>query len=507
MPSTRIDEEEQLIEEVAGFTRDPLGFVYYAFPWGQPGELEEHDGPDEWQIKVLEEVGKSLQADPWQAIREAVASGHGVGKSSLCAWLVLWAMSTCPDTRGVVTASTDTQLRTKTWAEMSKWHRLFIAKHWFKLTATALHSIDPEHERTWRVDIIPWSEHNTEAFAGTHNQGSRIVIIFDESSSISDKIWEVTEGVLTDKETEIMWFAFGNPTRTNGRFRECFRKFKHRWKRHQVDSRKCKMTNKKEIAGWEEDYGEDSDFFKVRVRGEFPNVSAKQFISSDSVDEARKRKVLTTDVQYAPKIIGVDPSWSGDDPFTIWFRQGTYLKKLASYPKNDDDFEMAGRIAAFEDEYEADAVFVDFGYGTGIVSAGKQLKRKWILVPFGGASNRPDCLNKRMEIWQSLKEWILDGGALPDDPDLAEQLTSPELIPITKGKNMGKKQLESKELMKKRGVPSPNDADAVALTFSFTVKPKNERQGRGKLEFANSGQQYRAFGSNKKTVRKKYRAL
>jgi hypothetical protein len=102
-------------------------------------------------------------------------------------------LSTFEDTRGVVTSNTETQLKTKTWAELAKWHRLFIARDFFEFTATAIYSKAKDHDKTWRFDMIPWSVEKTEAFAGLHNKGKRIVVIFDEASAIPDKIFEVTE--------------------------------------------------------------------------------------------------------------------------------------------------------------------------------------------------------------------------------------------------------------------------------------------------------------------------
>src|SRR5262245_10512460 len=247
------DAEARLIEELALCYHDPLRFVMIAFPWGQ-SELTGHEGPDVWQQDVLVEIGQRLQNGEalQEAIQIAVASGHGVGKSSLASWLILFAISTMPDTRGVVTANTETQLRTKTWAELAKWHRLCICKHWFTLSATAIYSVDPEHERTWRVDKIAWSEENTEAFAGLHNQGRRVLVLFDESSAIPDIIWETAEGAMTDSDTEIIWAVFGNPTRNTGRFRECFPGQRHskEWRTKQVDSREVSLTNKDQIASW-----------------------------------------------------------------------------------------------------------------------------------------------------------------------------------------------------------------------------------------------------------------
>ncbi len=104
--------------------------------------------------------------------------------------LIKWAF-TFEDTRGVVTANTDNQLRTKTWAELSKWHGISLTKDWATLTATALISNAPGHDKTWRIDAVPWSQNNTEAFAGLHNEGRRILLVFDEASAIADKVWEV----------------------------------------------------------------------------------------------------------------------------------------------------------------------------------------------------------------------------------------------------------------------------------------------------------------------------
>jgi hypothetical protein len=482
----QVDLDAQLIEDIASFTHDPLGFVLYAWDWGV-GELEKFpDGPDQWSREVLNEIGDKLRAGSISGLSEAIqiatASGHGIGKSAMVSWLIEWAIHTCEDTKGIVTANTEGQLRTKTWPELAKWHRLVITgDKWFKCTATALHSTDPAHEKTWRIDAIPWSDHNTEAFAGLHNQGKRILVLFDEASKIADKIWEVTEGALTDDDTEIIWAAFGNPTQNTGRFRECFRKFRHRWSGRQIDSRTVKITNKTQLNKWVEDFGEDSDFVKVRVRGMFPSASMKQFIGTDDVDAATKRHLRADQYDFAPKILTVDPSWSGDDPFVIGLRQGLAFKILRVIPKNDNDIQMANLIAQLEDQEQADAVFIDAGYGTGIKSAGDVMGRAWQLVWFGEKAIDPGCLNKRAEMWRGARDWLKQGGAIPDDAELYQDLIGPETVPRMDGKI----QLESKEDMKKRGLPSPNKGDCLALSFAYPVG----KRYRGILP---NGQQHRA---------------
>ncbi len=465
-----------LANDLALLSKKPYEFVLYAFPWGEPGSvLEKSTGPDKWQIDILKALGDGLITIE-EAIKIAVASGHGIGKSALVSWIILWAISTKVDTRGVVTANTDTQLRTKTWPELTKWFNLFIAKDFFKLTATAIFSSDPDHEKTWRIDAIPWSKSNPEAFAGLHNAGKRILIIFDEASAIDDIIWEVMEGALSDEGTEIIWCAFGNPTRNVGRFRECFRRYRHRWINRQVDSSTVKQTNKAQIKKWVEDYGWDSDFVKVRVRGEFPSTSATQFISSALIDEARGKKINGLNFQFAPIIISLDSAWNGDE-IVIFMRQGLFSKMLATYRGLQDDFKLAGYLAQFEDQFNADAVFIDFGYGTGVASAGKTMGRNWTLVPFGGGSSKPGFKNKRAEMYGDIKEWLKAGGCLPDDPVLAEELASPEYEILLSGEVL----LESKKDMQARGVPSPNRADALALTFAFPVLKKI--RGSNKREF------------------------
>lgn len=473
-----MEKHDELFEALGALTHDPLAFVYFAYPWGEPGTpLEDMEGPDEWQIQILKDIGEQLKKgkDLQTAIQEAVASGHGIGKSALISWLIHFAIATHENTRGVVTANTEGQLRTKTWPELSKWHNMFIAKDLFTYTATAIFSSDKDYEKTWRIDAIPWSKNSPESFAGLHNQGNRILVLFDEASAIDDVIWEVTEGALTDANTEIIWCAFGNPTRNSGRFRECFRKYRKFWNTYQIDSRTVKISNKAKIEEWLEAYGEDSDFFKVRVRGVFPSASDLQFISTEIADKAQKQVYKLGQFEHLPVIIGVDPAWTGSDSLEIVMRQGYYMKSLASIPKNDDDWRMAQLIAQFEDEYKADAVFIDMGYGTGIYSIGKQLGRKWRLIEFGGKSNDPVYLNMRAYMWGQMKEWLREGGSIPpNDQGLYDDIVGPEAI-IDKN---GRIQLESKKDMKDRGLPSPNKGDALALTFAARVVKKSETGNR-----------------------------
>lgn len=464
-----------IVEELAEFSSDPLGFVYFAFPWGEPGELE-YQTPETWQIGLLTDLRDGLLTVD-EVIRLARTSGHGIGKSALVAWVILWAMSTFEDTKGVVTANTENQLKTKTWVELAKWFRLFIARDHFELTATALFARDPAHQKEWRIDMVPWSERNTESFAGLHNQGKRLLIVYDEASAIPDVIWEVTEGALTDKNTQIIWCCFGNPTRNKGRFRECFPggRFAKRWNSDVVDSRSVSFTNKDQIQKWIDDYGEDSDFVRVRVRGIFPRIDAESFISYTLATSAVNREL---EPQGGYVILGVDVGRFGDDPSVIYPRCGRDAVTRPPEPYLGlSTMELVAKIVIAFHRYNAIVVMVDSGgVGGGVVDRLRQLRIPVMEVDFGSGADgiNPDdktkYANKRAEIWGAVRNWLARGAipavATGEHTTLVDELTGPTyaLVQRREGEAI---QLESKKDMRRRGVPSPNYADALACTFAY----------------------------------------
>lgn len=481
------DEESALIHDIAAFDKDPYKFTMYAYPWGE-GELKGMSGPRVWQKDTLIEIRDHLSNPEtrFTPLLISRASGHGIGKSAIIGFISNWAMSTCSDCKIVTTANTENQLRTKTVPEVTKWFNLAINSHWFNKTATAIYSNDEEHDRSWRQDFIPWSENNTEAFAGLHNQGKRIVLIFDEASNIADKVWEVAEGALTDEETEIIWIAFGNPTRNTGRFRECFRKFRHRWKTKQIDSRTVEGVNTEQIQKWVDDYGEDSDFVKVRVRGIFPSASENQFIPQKLVDDALSRVVLEREISHAATIIGVDPAYSGGDETVFYLRRGLFAKIIFTGVGITDHITLASRLAQLEDEHQADAVFIDYGYGMTLKNTGDNWGRNWQLINFGGESNDPQMLNKRGEMYADCRKWLKDGGSI-DDQQTADELIMPEYHVQLKS---SKQVLESKQDIKKKFGISPGRADALALTFAAPVIKRDMANSRYNNNQGSYSQEY-----------------
>jgi hypothetical protein len=469
-------DEVALVELMAECQRDPLAFVLAAFPWGE-GELEGFDGPDEWAVDILGRIRDGLMtpAEALQAIQVAVASGHGIGKSACIAWIFWWSLCTMEDTKGIITANTEQQLRTKTWPEIAKWYRFLICRHWFVLTDTAAFSVDPEHSKTWRFDRVTWSEHNTEAFAGLHNIGKRIVLLFDEASNIADKVWEVAEGALTDKETEIVWVAYGNPTRNTGRFWSAFHgKLRHLWSTRKVDSRSVKVTNKAQLAKMVDTWGEESDIVKVRVRGEFPSASTLQFIPSDAVKAARLREV--TWYKSDPIILGVDVARYGDDKSTIYVRRGRDFRYRAPIRiQGKSTMVLVARVAELYRELDPDAIFVDGGgVGGPVIDRLRELQIPVIEIHNGSPSTKRDYANLGTECWGNFRD-LLPDIAIPDDDDLETDLCGREYGYDKHNRFL----LESKDDMRDRGLSSPDDADGICLCCAYPVGPRDPRKDLG----------------------------
>lgn len=474
---------DSLLEWLASVSDDPLAFVMGAFPWNEPDtRLANEEGPNDWQRQVLTDIRDGL-IDLNTAIQEAVASGHGVGKSCLVAWLILWAISTLPDTRGVVTANTENQLKTKTWAELGKWYHLFIAREHFNLTATAIFHNDPAHERTWRIDMVPWSERNTEAFAGLHNKGRRILVIFDEASAIIDKIWETTEGALTDAETQIVWCVFGNPTRNSGRFKECFAggQFSSIWKTRQVDSRTVPFTNKAQIDKWISSYGEDSDFVRIRVYGMFPRMGEMEFFSIEDINAAMAREPSVN--IFDPLALGVDVARYGKNASVIFPRKGRDARTLPRERfQGLSTVQLADKVFETQARLRADGIFIDGGgVGGGVVDNIRAKNLFCYEVQFGAKDDTPHSVwgssgekyaNKRSGMYGAARAW-LKTGALPEEPELRKQFAS---IRFTFNKKMEIQLISKEDMLKLDPDLELDDIDAFVTTFAHALA-QHERAG------------------------------
>jgi hypothetical protein len=483
----------EMIREMARLTHDPLGHALFAYRWGE-GVLSGVTGPRAWQREVLKAIGEHLSDPATRHLpcRIARASGHGIGKSALIAMVVKWALDTCLDTRIILTANTESQLLTKTGPEIAKWANLSVTSNWFTATATALSSTRKGHERSWRADLVTWSANNSEAFAGLHNMGKRIVLVFDEASGIDAKVWEVALGALTDADTEIIFLAFGNPTQGTGTFRNLFGKLRGLWNIAQIDSRDVEGTNKAYLDELVATYGLDSDLVRVRVLGQFPSASSMQFIERAAVVAAREREPAPA-LGNEPVIFGVDCARFGDDHSTLAIRCG---RDARSRPwrrwHHMDSMSLAGDIAIEAARWKPDAIFVDAGnIGAAVIDRLRQLLPDMLVseVWFGSTrvreaswigGSRIRVANKRAEMWSNMRHW-LESGCIPDHQGLEDDLTGPEYSFDAEQAVM----LEKKEHMKARGLASPDDGDALACTFA---EPVQSREIPGWLDPGRYGQ-------------------
>lgn len=483
------DDVEQLdmmlAEESAKYYADPIGWAYWAFDWGH-GELEGFDGLDTWQEQYLFDVGMEVLSRGFDGInavdpiRFNTASGHGIGKSALVAILILWIMSTRANAKGIVTANTGDQLRTKTWGELAKWKRRCIVGHWFEYNNSkgSMNMYHPAFAETWRVDAITCREENSEAFAGLHNATSTPFYIFDEASAVPDSIWEVAEGGLTDGEP--MFHVFGNPTRNTGKFRETFNS--NRWKRRQIDSREARMTNKNLIDQWIKDYGEDSDFVRVRVRGMFPKGSDLQYFPSDVVFRAMTAPTPRT-LRHDPLICGIDYARGGNDNVVVRFRRGRDARSEKTYvvpgEHSRDSEVLAQKLAVVLRRHMPDVINGDVGSMGGPIN--DRLRSLGFVVNdigFGHNAQNEDLYSDRTsEMSARALQWLLKDGVIPYDVDLEQDLVSREFGFDLKDRL----KMESKKSMKLRIGRSPDDMDAFLLTFAVEVHPhmglNNDNEG------------------------------
>ena len=483
--------DELLADLMAECYADPLKHVLVSYPWGS-GSLEGRDGPDEWQREFLNELGEEVKKRGFDGVNAvdpiqfSTASGHGIGKSCMTGWIIRWIMDTRPFSKGIVTANTSEQLRTKTWAELAKWHHLGITKHWWTLNAGgggSMNMYHNHHRETWRVDAQTCREENSEAFAGLHAANSTPFYIFDEASAVPDKIWEVREGGLTDGEP--MTFDWGNPTRNSGRFFENMAgRFRHRLIRRHIDSRDVAITNKELFEKWIEDYGIDSDFVKVRVLGMFPSAGELQFIPGADVAKGVGLEVHVTPSD--PLVMGVDVARFGDDQSVIYLRQGRDAESqgLHTY-RGVDTMTLAAEVARLAKEKNPDTIFIDGGgVGGGVVDRCRQLGLEVVEINFGAKATQKGYANMRAQMWGNLRDALRDGVCLPDNDDLRIDLTGLEY-----GYNLRNDiQLERKEDAKKRGLTSPDLADALALTYALPVAPT--RSGYDGAQFGGTSSDY-----------------
>jgi hypothetical protein len=407
---------------------------------------------------------KLLKAISQPGARVSVKSGHGTGKTTVLAWVVLWHVSCFPDSKTPCTAPTGHQLNDLLWAEIAKWQKK--AHPFFRDALTwSKDSLAVKGNEQGQFAVARTSrKENPEALQGFH--ATNVLYVVDEASGVPDPIFEPMRGALSTAGARVVLAA--NPTRLDGLFHRTHHRLRDSWQRLTFSCLDSPMVSPEYIEEMKRDYGEDSDIYRVRVLGEFPNQSINQLIGRELVDKAMKRHLRADQYTHAPIVLGVDVAWEGDDCSVVYLRQGLYSKQLGRF-NGIDNMSLADRVISWQIEHQAQNVFIDVGWGTGVIDRMRQLGHSPTPVNFGGKATKvARYQNKRSEMWVELKEWLENGGVLEDEEALAEELCAPEYMFTPAGKI----QLEAKKDIKKRGLPSPDRADALALTFAAPVVSK-----------------------------------
>jgi hypothetical protein len=305
---------------------------------------------------------------------------------------------------------------------------------------------------------------NHDAMRGLRIDGA----VLDEVAQMKPEVWyEIIQPALSDRKGWAMFI--GTPNGIN-LFSELF--FKARdlpdWmaRRYTVDD--TDALDPDEVDRLERDMAPSA--FAREYLCDFAAAGDNQLISLSDVEAASQRVLQRHEYDWSPKILGVDPARFGADRSVIFPRQGL----RAGTPivmRGVNNMDLAARVAQEARNWQADAVFVDAGAGAGVIDRLRQIGVDCIEVPFGGKPIDPQYKNKRAEMWSLMAEWIVSG-AIPNEAELKQDLAAPTYSYDA----VGRKQLEAKDEIKKRGLPSPDMGDALALTFAMPVGAVTEKE-------------------------------
>jgi hypothetical protein len=406
------------------------------------------------------EQASILRAFANPGAKVAVKAGHGVGKTTSAAWAALWMVPLFRDCKVAATAPSAHQLRDVLMAEIGKW--LQRAHPWLRSQLT-LHSMRLEvkgAEATQFLTARTARPESPDALQGLHAENMAYII--EEAFGVADPIFEVARGALSTRNSRAL--LIGNPTATSGYAYNAFHKNAAMWNRFTLSCVNSKLADPEYAKEMAQEYGEESDVYRVRVLGEFPTAAINQLIPRMIAEAAAARKFREDQVAFAPKVIGVDPAWEGDDRSVIVLRQGLSAQCLGVFSKMDN-MTLGGLVDQLWTKHGADQVFIDVGWGAGVIDFLRGLGRSPMPINFGGTALDAQYANRRTEMWFLMRDWLEEGGGTWPKEDLIDDLTGPMYFFMPNGKKL----LERKKDMKKRGLRSPDIADALALTFAAPV--------------------------------------
>lgn len=436
-----ISPQDKLVALLSEYRGNPVAFVkgvFGATPTGQ-------------QIELLNAAVKPHA-------RCAVKSATSTGKTTALAWLTFYFLICYPDCKGLVTAPTAAQLFRVFKSELFLWHGKMhpLFKPFFEIMNEKIYIVGKKDTQffSWATG----SAENKESFAGLHAE--KVVLFVDEASALPKEIFDTLYGTLSYGDTSFVLVS--NPVRAEGAFYDLFSKGKGTWQPFTFTAFDSPNVNEAWIEETRDYYGEDSDFYKMRVLGEFPILSEAQFISSSAVDEAQARQLMPSEYHNYDRILGCDVARFGKDSSVIVDRQGPKVHEILSF-KGLDTTEFTEKILSYYKTIQGvTAIAVDgIGIGAGVVDQLKRFNVPVIDVNVSTKSSEPKTyFNLRAQLYGKVKEWI-ETADIPRHDGLRDNLVAINYAYNTKLQII----LESKKDMRKRGQDSPDEADALSLTM------------------------------------------
>ena len=392
--------------------------------------------------------------------RVAIKSCTSSGKTACLAWLILWALAVEDDIRILATAPTFPLLDRVLRTEVEKWHMKMpdIIADMYTITEK---KVVRAGNKTHRCDFATASSENEQALAGGHSGNYWIIV--DEGAAVGDSVYEVLMGTLSYGSSGRMIIA-SNPTRSYGFYYNLFATNNKHWKLHTFDAFNTPHVDGAYIQEVRDTYGEDSDFYRVRILGEFPRASSTQFFSTDDVESAMERDYELRSYAQFQKIAGADIARFGDDETVFVTRQGPKITDITSY-HGLDTMEVSARLLEYYRQHQHSAVMIDgTGLGAGVVDRCRQYEIPVVDVIVSNRSSNPNqYVNLRSQLYGSLRDWLKNEADIPKEDRVRRQFLS-----VQYGYN-GKMQMQlasKKDIKKLNNGESPDIPDACSYTFA-----------------------------------------
>jgi phage terminase large subunit len=433
--------DNPLLLFVERYRDDPVGFVRDIL----------HAEPMEWQERFLKAVAKGER-------RISIRAGHGVGKSTACSWAILHHMLTRFPQKTVCTAPTASQLFDALFAELKRWVNELpdFLRSLIEVKSDRLELLGAPEASF--VSARTSSADKPEALAGVHSE--HVLLVVDEASAVPEKVFEAASGSMSGGSA--CTILIGNPTRNSGLFFRTHHGLKDDWFTMHVNSEEIPLVSKDFIRQIENTYGRESNAYRVRVLGEFALRDDDVLIPADLVDAAMVRDIVED--PYAPLVYGLDVARFGDDRSVLCIRKGSVVRQFYKW-SGLDLMSLVGAVVAHAQVDKPSEIVVDsIGLGAGVADRLRELgyNVRDVNVAESAAFN-PQAMRLRDDLWLQARDFLRARACrLPKDDDLRMELVSPTY----KFTSNGKIQVEGKDSLKKRGLRSPDLADAFCLTFA-----------------------------------------